>query len=195
MTRELVFCFDFVSPTSYLAWTQIAGVQARTGCDVDWQPVFLGGIMQATGNTPPGAIKAKGRYLGEDMGRFIARYDIPFRFNPAFPFNTRPLLRAAEGYRGTKTFEDLIKFGFHHGWVEPKDLGDEAVLRAALDADGFDVEAVMAAANAQANKDAVKDNTDKAVARGAFGAPTFYVGEAMFFGQDRFDFIEAALTA
>jgi 2-hydroxychromene-2-carboxylate isomerase len=194
MSKSVEFCFDYVSPMSYFGWTRLKEMRARMGFEIQITPVFLGGIMQATGNRPPGAVAAKADFLQLDIGRHCKRYTLPFRFNPDFPMNTRSLLRATIGYLENPDLERLIDLGFHYGWVEPKNLADEVVLREVLAAEGFDPDELMALAAQQDNKDRLLLNTQNAVARGVFGAPTFFVGDAMYFGQDRLDFVEDALT-
>lgn len=195
MAKTLEFFFDFVSPTSYLAYTQLEGVKERTGCDIEFVPMFLGGVMQATGNRPPGTVPEKGRYMGEDMARFCKKYGIPFQFNPNFPMNTLIVLRGLVAHEGNpEAFSKFVETAFHHSWVEPKNLGERTVVKEILDNAGLDGDGFIAASAQDENKEKVKANTARALSKGVFGAPTFFVGEHMFFGQDRFEFIEDALT-
>lgn len=161
MSKSVEFYFDFGSPTSYLAYTQLPGICAETGAELVYRPVLLGGVFQATGNASPIAVPAKGRYTLIDMTRFARRYGVPMKMNPHFPINTLTLMRAATGIqlRQPERFEALL----------------------ALTAE-------------QEVKDALKANTEAAIKRGMFGAPTFFVGNEMFFGQDRLDFVREALA-
>ena len=195
MARTLEFCFDFVSPMSYLAWPRLDDLIQRTGSELRLTPIILGLVMKETGNNPPVLVPAKGKYYATDIARHCQRFGIPFSMNPAFPMDTRRLLTMAEGLRGDPRFEAFIELGFSLVWRDGIDVSDRNSLDDALRAHGYDVAEMSALAEDDAARATLKDNTDKAIARGAFGAPTFFVGDDMFFGQDRFDFIEDALTA
>lgn len=194
MARKLEFFFDVVSPTAYLAWTQLPALVERTGAELEYRPMFLGGVMAATGNRPPGTVGAKGRWMTADLARFAARYGVPYQQNPAFPMNTLPIMRAAITLKDRADFETFLKTIFEAIWVNANDVAQEEVLTQALADGGVDPDAFWAAAKDPANKEALKANTDEAVARGVFGAPSFFVGEELHFGQDRLDFVESALT-
>lgn len=194
MTRKLEFFFDVVSPTSYLAWTQLPGVVARTQTTLDYRPMFLGGVMAATGNRPPGTIEAKGRWMTSDLARFASRYGAPFQRNPTFPMNTLPIMRASTVWKDQPDFEKFLAAVFKAIWVESKAVAEPDVLSDVIASAGFDAEEFWSAANDPANKERLKANTDEAVSRGVFGAPTFFVGDEMHFGQDRLDFVEEALS-
>ncbi|MNM88340.1 2-hydroxychromene-2-carboxylate isomerase [compost metagenome] len=196
MNKSVEFFFDFGSPTSYLAYTQLPQICAETGATLVYRPVLLGGIFQATGNASPIQIPAKGRYMLLDMQRFATRYGVPLKMNPAFPINTLPLMRGAVAVqlRQPQRFDAYVQAVYHAMWVEPRNLGDPAVLGATLTEAGFDPQELLALTGEQEIKDALKANTEEAVRRGAFGAPTMFVGEQMFFGQDRLDFVREALA-
>ncbi|MNZ29528.1 2-hydroxychromene-2-carboxylate isomerase [compost metagenome] len=196
MNKSVEFFFDFGSPTSYLAYTQLPQICAETGATLVYRPVLLGGIFQATGNASPIQIPAKGRYMLLDMQRFATRYGVPLKMNPAFPINTLPLMRGAVAVqlRQPQRFDAYVQAVYHAMWVEPRNLGDPAVLGATLAEAGFDPQELLALTGEQEIKDALKANTEEAVRRGAFGAPTMFVGEQMFFGQDRLDFVREALA-
>lgn len=193
MTRKLEFFFDVVSPTAYLAWTQLPGVIDRTGADLVYRPFFLGGVMAATGNRPPGTVEAKGKWMNADLSRFAARYGVAFERNPTFPMNTLPIMRASIAWKDRADFEEFLATIFKAIWSDQKAVGEEDVLTDVLSVSGMDADMFWSAARDPANKEALKANTDEAVARGVFGAPTFFVGEEMHFGQDRLDFVEEAL--
>ena len=194
-TRAIEFLFDVGSPTSYLAWTQLPALAARTGATVTLVPILLGGVFKATGNLSPAAVPAKGRYMGEDMARFAARYGVPLTMNPFFPINTLALMRAASAERLAGRLGAYLDAVFPALWVEGRNLGDADELAAVLARAGIDAGDLMARASGDAAKDALKTATEQAIARGVFGAPTFLVGDAMFFGQDRLDFVAEAATA
>lgn len=196
MSKSVEFYFDFGSPTSYLAYTQLPKICAETGAALVYRPVLLGGVFQATGNASPIAVPAKGRYTLIDMTRFARRYGVPMKMNPHFPINTLTLMRAATGVqlRQPERFEALLACVFKGMWVDALNLGDPAVLVPLLAEAGFDPQRLLALTAEQEVKDALKANTEAAIKRGMFGAPTFFVGDEMFFGQDRLDFVREALA-
>jgi 2-hydroxychromene-2-carboxylate isomerase len=157
--------------------------------------MLLGGVFQATGNASPIQVPAKGRYTLLDFQRFARRYGVPLEFNPYFPINTLTLMRGAIGLqlRQPERFEAYLDAIFKAMWQDKRNLGDPAVLAATLDAAGFDPQALLALVGDQEVKDALKASTEEAVKRGVFGAPTCFVGNEMFFGQDRLDFVAEAL--
>jgi 2-hydroxychromene-2-carboxylate isomerase len=194
-TRTFEFFFDFGSPNSYLAWTQLPKIAAETGAALVYRPMLLGGVFKATGNASPVTVPAKGRWMAGDMQRWARRYGVPFNFNPAFPINTLTLMRGAVGLQmhQPERFEAYVQAVFTALWEQRKNLGDPAVLAATLSAAGFDTEAFTALVADPEVKAALLAATDEAVARGVFGAPTCFVGAQMFFGQDRLDFVREAL--
>ncbi len=196
MSKSVEYFFDFGSPTSYLAWTQLPKIAAETGAEIVWRPMLLGGVFKATGNASPVTVPAKGRWMNGDIARWAKRYGVPFRFNPYFPINTLTLMRGAAGLqmRRRADFLRYLELAHRSMWETPVNLGDSAVLAATLTAAGFDAEAFTALVADPEVKARLVANTEEAVARGAFGAPTFFVGETMFFGQDRLEFVHEALA-
>lgn len=186
MAGKLEFFYDYVSGYSYLANSHLSTL---AGADIAYRPMFLGAVMRATGNSPPATIEAKGRYLHADIRRWASRYGVDFVFNPKFPQNTIQALRLALVAQKEGSFPDIHQRLFDAMWVEKADLEDPTVLATIIGDAGADVERYSAAISNQAIKDELKANTDEAISRGAFGAPTFYVGDEMYFGNDRFDFI------
>lgn len=197
MSKQTVeFFFDFGSPTTYLAWTQLPRICAAAGATLVYRPMLLGGVFQATGNASPVTIPAKGKYMLTDMARFARRYGVPMRFNPHFPINTLALMRGAVGVqlRWPQRFDDYVRAMFTAMWVEGRNMGDPAIVAETLGQAGFVARALLELTADPAIKEALKKNTEEAVSRGAFGAPTMFVGEQMFFGQDRLDFVKEALA-
>ena len=192
--RRVEFFFDFGSPTTYLAWTQLPKIAADCLAALDWRPMLLGGVFKATGNASPVTVPAKGRWMGEDIRRWAARYGVPFTFNPHFPINTLTLMRGAVGVqlRRPQDFTRYVEAVFRAMWVEPRDLGEAEVLAQTLAAAGFDAGFTDIVADPEV-KAALIANTEEAVRRGVFGAPTMFVGSEMFFGQDRLEFVREAL--
>jgi len=153
-------------------------------------------VFKATGNSSPVTVPAKGRWMGQDIARWARRYGVPFTFNPHFPINTLTLMRGAVGLqmRQPETFGRYVDTVFNAMWVAPRNLGDAAVLATTLGEAGFDTEAFMALVADAEVKAKLVANTEEAVARGVFGAPTCFVSDQMFFGQDRLDFVREAVA-
>jgi len=194
-TRTVEYFFDVGSPTAYLAWTQLPKIAAETGAAIAWRPMLLGGVFKATGNTSPVTVPAKGRWMNEDIARWARRYGVPFAFNPHFPINTLPLMRGATALqmRRPADFLRYLDAVERAMWEAPRNLGDPAVLAATLAEAGFDADELVALTGDPEVKAKLVATTEEAVARGVFGAPTFFVGDAMFFGQDRLEFVREAL--
>jgi 2-hydroxychromene-2-carboxylate isomerase len=193
MTVE--FLFDFGSPNAFLAHKVIPGIEARTGTKFDYVPILLGGVFKLANNRPPmiafGEVKGKLAYEMKETERFIRRHDIAtFRFNPHFPVNTLTLMRMAVAAQQAGMFMPYVEAAFHHMWEAPKKMDDPEVIRAALIESGLDAARLIAAAQTPEVKQQLMANTERAVARGAFGSPTFFVGEEMFFGKDRLGEVE-----
>lgn len=193
MPSKIEFYYDFGSPTAYVAHARLKGIAARTGAAVEHIPMLLGGVFKATGNSAPMTVPAKGRYTSLDLARFIARDGIAFAFNPAFPINTTVLMRLATALRDDANYLRYVDFAFDAMWHVPRNLGLPEEVAAMLTAAGF-AAATLALAETQSVKDRLRAETDAAVARGVFGAPTFFVGDEMWFGQDRLDWVEAAAS-
>lgn len=192
MAKKLEFFYDYVSPYSYLANSQLGRFDQSI---LVYRPMFLGGVMQATGNRPPGTLEVKGNYLRKDIARWAVRYGIEYNRNPKFPLNTLKALRLAVVAQQDGVFDQVHDALFDASFVRQLDLDDDVVLAKIMLAAGFDQEATLARIGEQPVKDEVKANTEEAVSRGAFGAPTFFVGDDLFFGNDRFEFIEESLRA
>lgn len=192
MQPKLEFFFDYVSVYSYLA---DHAVKTLGNADVVYRPMFLGAVMEATGNRPPASVPAKGRYLVKDVYRWVEHYAIPFKFNAIFPQKTLGALRLAVAAQRRGNFDKLHPRLFEAAFITDRDLGSSDTLIDILSAAELNAEELMADAASQSIKDELKANTEEAIDRGAFGAPTFFVGDQMFFGNDRFDFIERALAA
>jgi 2-hydroxychromene-2-carboxylate isomerase len=158
--------------------------------------MLLGGVFQATGNHSPATIPAKGKYIFNDFNRYAKRYCVPFNNNPHFPINTLLLMRGAAGiqHQQLEKFSAYCNAVFQAIWVDALNMNDPATVGAALHKAGFDPQMLMALANDQVTKDALKASTTEAVSRGIFGAPTFFVDDQMYWGQDRLDFVKEALA-
>jgi 2-hydroxychromene-2-carboxylate isomerase len=191
----LEFFFDYGSPYSYIADTQLADLGRRVGCRIEYVPMLLGGVFKATGNSSPAqeSVESKRRYGAVEMQRRVAEYGIRFEANPHFPINTLNLMRHAHAALDLGVFPGFHAAVFPAFWQREKNLGDPDVLASELSAAGLDADALANRAGERKIKDALRERTDEAVARGAFGAPTFFVADEMFFGSDRLGAVEKAL--
>ena len=193
MEQVLEFFFDYGSPFSYLADARLEDVAERTGATIVHRPMLLGAVLKATGNASPMAVAAKGAYMAIELQRWARRYGVPFQANPfAFTSNTLPLMRGAVASQELGVFDAYHRAVFPAVWGSPVDLGNQEVFRDLLQAT-IDVDALLRAIGRQETKDRLRRNTDEAVERGVFGAPTFFVGGEMFWGNDRLDWVEEAL--
>ena len=190
------FFFDVGSPAAYLAWTQLPMICAQANAKLVYKPMLLGGVFQATGNASPMMVPAKGRYMAADLARFAVRYGARFRMNPHFPINTLQPMRAVVGMQlqQPQRFEVFLAAIYNAMWADGVNLNDPAATAAMLVAADFDPPQVFALANDPEVKAALKTNTEEAVSRGVFGAPAVFVGDTLFFGQDRLDFVREALA-
>ncbi len=196
---EIEFIFDVGSPNAYLSHKVLPGICARTGATVAIRPCLLGGIFKATGNQAPmmafGNIRNKMPYEMLETRRFIAAHKLDaFQMNPHFPVNTLMMMRMAAACEidgGLSAYVDAI---CHHMWEAPKKMDDPDVIRAALTESGLDAERLMARAGEADAKAKLMASTEAAVARGAFGIPTFFVGDEMYFGKNTLRDVEDELN-
>jgi 2-hydroxychromene-2-carboxylate isomerase len=193
MPKQVEFFYDFTSPTAYLAWARLPPIIERTGAKLVYRPIFLGGVMQTTGNRPPGTVAAKAKWMSADLQRWARRFDTPFTMNPHFPMMTLMVQRAASEWVARPDFEKYLSAIFKAAWQKQQNIADKETLASIVTDAGFSAADFFAAAESPVNKEKLKATTDEAVARGVFGAPTFFVGDEMHFGQDRLDFVEEAL--
>jgi 2-hydroxychromene-2-carboxylate isomerase len=196
MNKSVEFLIDVGSPYSFLAYHQLPKIAEAQGAEIVWTPVLLGGIFQATGNKSPATVPAKGAYMNVDLQRWAKAFGVRFQMNPDFPINTLPLMRGAVAMqmRGEEEFHRYLRAIFSAMFEKPRNLNLPAEIGAVLTPAGFDPSEFMALIGDQSVKDRLKKNTADAIARGVFGAPTFFVGEEMFWGQDRLAFVEEALS-
>jgi 2-hydroxychromene-2-carboxylate isomerase len=192
------FLFDFGSPNAFLSHRVIPAIEARTGVRFNYVPVLLGGIFKATGNQSPATafahIRNKPEYERLEVERFVSKHGIQgFGYSPFFPVNTLSLMRGAIAARNLRVFDRYVDEMYRHMWVDHKKLDDPAVLAAALTESGFDAARLMAESTSPAVKAELIANTERAVERGAFGSPTFFVDDEMWFGKDRLDEVEQAI--
>jgi 2-hydroxychromene-2-carboxylate isomerase len=195
VTKTVEFYFDVGSPAAYIAWHRLPRICTEALAAIDYRPMLLGGVFQATGNHSPMTIPLKGDYMMTDLERFARRDGTTFRHNPFFPINTLMLMRGALGLqmREPSRMVPYVDSVYRAIWVDGRNMNDPAVVGAVLKDAGFDPQALLALTADPQVKEALKAATQEAVARGVFGAPTFFVDGQMYWGQDRLDFVQEAL--
>ena len=200
VTKTLELIFDFGSPNAYLAYGVLKDIAARTGAEVVLTPCLLGGLFKITGNQAPmtafGGIQGKLAYEALETKRFVAKHKLDrYQFNPHFPVNTLLIMRglvAARRLGVEQAYLDAVMAGM---WERGLKMDDPQVVAAALTEAGLDAEAILAATQEPEVKAELLANTERAAARGAFGIPTFFVGDEMFFGKERLGQVEEELAA
>jgi 2-hydroxychromene-2-carboxylate isomerase len=195
LSSVLEFFYDYGSPYSYIANSQLPGLRERSGCTIVYRPMLLGGVFKATGNRSPAQepVDAKRNYFGTEMRRWVAHYGLPFQSNPHFPVNTLSLMRYAHAAQRAGVFDDFHAAVFPAFWEREKNLGEAEILSSELEAAGLDAAALAEASVDPEIKTALLQTTEEAVDRGVFGAPSFFVDGELYFGSDRLSFVEAAL--
>jgi 2-hydroxychromene-2-carboxylate isomerase len=193
------FLFDVGSPNAFLSHEAIPAIEKRTGVKFEYVPILLGGIFKATNNKSPAetlaGIKNKREFHALETERFLRRFQVkPYTWNPFFPVNTLNLMRATVAAQLEGGFEEYVDAAFHHMWFEPKKMDDPEVALNALAASGLDAVKLFARAQDADVKTRLIENTQKAVERGAFGAPTFFVGTEMFFGKEQLREVEELIS-
>jgi 2-hydroxychromene-2-carboxylate isomerase len=194
------FLFDFGSPNAFLSHEAIPAIEARTGAKFEYLPVLLGGIFKATNNRSPAetlaGVKNKREFHEIETQRFVRRFNVkPYVMNPFFPVNTLHLMRCAIAAQFEGVFEKYVDAAFHHMWAEPKKMDDPAVAQQALGESGLDAAKLFTRAQDADVKGRLIENTQSAVERGAFGSPTFFVGQEMFFGKEQLREVEELIAA
>ena len=197
MAKTFDYYFDFGSLATYLAHTQLDKIKAETGASPIYLPMLLGAVFKATGNASPVSVPAKGKYIFVDFKRFADSYGVPLQINPFFPIITTTLMRMLTGLqmRSDARMHEFMDLIFKAIWVDALNLNDPEVVERVLQEAHFDPSELLQLANDQATKDRLKDVTTKAVESGVFGAPTFFVGDQMFWGQDRIEQLKSALKS
>lgn len=199
VTKTLELIFDFGSPNAYLTLKVLPELLERTGADLIITPCLLGGIFKATGNKAPmiqyAEAPAKLAYENLEMRRFIERHGLTkYRLNPHFPINTLTIMRGAIVAEDEGNLDDYIDAVNRAMWEDGLKMDDADVIATFLTKNGFDGPALLARTQEPGIKATLVANTETAVARGAFGIPTFFVGDDIFFGKDRLGQVEEALA-
>ncbi len=194
------FHFDFGSPNAYLSHLVIPELEKRTGIKVAYQPVLIGGVFKATGNASPAVtlqgIKNKGEYQGIETQRFLKKHNITcYNSNPFFPVNTLQIMRGAVFAQTRDYFEKYVDEVYRHMWSEPKKMDEADVIQAAFDESGLPATEIFDGMQDPAIKQKLIDNTNRSVEMGAFGSPTFFVENEIFFGKDKLVDVEAEIDS
>lgn len=197
MTKSFEFLFDFGGPNSYLAHKMLPDLSARTGAEAIYTPILLGGLFKLTNNQAPlmryAETPAKRNYEMLEFDRFVKAHAIPFQMNPHFPINSLHLMRGAVAAQHLGCFMPYVEAVMAAMWETGANMGDPDIVRATLDEAGLDSAAILAKANDPEVKAELAANTEKAAERGAFGVPTFFVGDDMFWGKERLGQVAEAL--
>lgn len=193
------FLFDFGSPNAFLSHEAIPAIETRIGVKFEYVPILLGGIFKATNNKSPAetlaGIKNKREFQAVETERFLKRFHVqPYVWNPFFPVNTLNLMRAAIAAQLEGVLEQYVEAAFHHMWREPKKMDDPEVAMKAITSSGLDAQKLFTRAQEPDVKARLIKNTEEAVARGAFGSPTFFVGNEMFFGKEQLREVEEMVS-
>jgi 2-hydroxychromene-2-carboxylate isomerase len=190
----LEFHFDLSRPTARLANTQVPRIAKETGATRVRQAMLLGAVLKATGDAGPVSVPANGRWMGVDFARWARCWGVPITFSPHFPITTLTVMRCACGLlrRKLAPFRRYVGAVFHAMWVAPRIPGAPGFLATELAEAGFDAADFMVLVADAAVKADLMARTEASVARGAFAAPTFFVGDQVCFGQDRLDFVRQA---
>ncbi len=193
MSNTIELCFDFGSPTTYLAYHRLKWIKKEYDVEVKLTPVLLGGIFQATSNQSPVMVPLKGAWMNTDLQRYAELYEVSMTFNPHFPINTLYLMRGAIAAEQMGVFDLYVETVFDAMWHEPVNMGDPTIVTEVLSKAGINAEELFSRIEDSKLKAVLKYRTANAIERGVFGCPaTFYKNE-LYFGQDRLFFIERDL--
>ncbi|BBB25801.1 2-hydroxychromene-2-carboxylate isomerase [Amphritea japonica] len=193
MSKTVDFYYDYISLASYFGFMRLTELCRKTGATINYKPMLLGGVFKANGNTSPLTVPAKWEWMKKDFARHAEYYGIPYQLNPHFVFSTVSVMRGAFWALSEGRIEDYNRAMFTAAWADGKDLSSADVISEVLSDAGFDATVVMEAMTHPENKQALIQATEAAVERGVFGAPTLFVDDEIYFGQDRLGWVERAL--
>jgi 2-hydroxychromene-2-carboxylate isomerase len=198
MAKTFEFLFDFGGPNSYLTHKVLPDFCVKTGAEAVYVPILLGGLFKLTNNQAPlfryADTPAKRDYEMLEFDRFVKAHAIPFQMNPHFPINSLLLMRGAVAAQHLDCFMPYVEAVMTAMWEDGANTADPEVVRDVLDKAGLDGAALMAKAEDPEIKAELVANTEKAAARGAFGVPTFFVGDELFWGKERLAQVAAELA-
>ena len=200
MSGKVEFLFDFASPNAYLSYHVLREVAERQRVELVLTPVLLGGLFKLTNNQAPmlafGEVKGKLEYDMLETQRFIDAHGLnKFVFNPHFPINTITLMRGFIASQEMGVVEQYVEANLSAMWEQGLNMGDPEVAAGVWQSAGLDAAGLAEGIQMQPVKDALLQNTQQAADRGAFGVPTFFVGDEMFFGKERIIQIEQMLQS
>ena len=188
MTKTVTFCFDFGSPYSYLAYNYLSVIK-EAGAEIEIKPVLLGAIFKATGNQPPATVQKKGQYMFNDIQRWAEKLDLKFKMNPYFPILTVPHMRGAILAQKNDILEKYMQCMFDSIWVKALNLNDQEILTKVASESGMDPNDFAEGISSDETKDSLRSNTQFAIDKGAFGVPTYFLENEMFWGIDSIKFL------
>jgi 2-hydroxychromene-2-carboxylate isomerase len=194
-TVNVEFLFDFGSPNAYLCHKVIPSIEARTGAVFEYVPILLGGLFKLANNRSPGEafadIPNKQAYNRLELERFVARHGLSrYRFNPFFPVNTLKIMRGACAAQDLGCFARYVEVVYPAMWEDGRNMSDDAVIAATLAEGGLDGEKIITVSQQPEVKARLVQNTQSAHDRGAFGSPSFFIGQELWFGKDRLRDVE-----
>jgi 2-hydroxychromene-2-carboxylate isomerase len=197
---QIEFHFDFGSPNAYLSHLVIPQLEQRTGVSIKYLPVLLGGVFKATNNVSPAVsmqgIKNKGEYAQIETQRFVSKHNITaYNRNPFFPVNTLQIMRGAVYADQNGFLDTYVNEIYHHMWSDPKKMDDPQVMADALTSSGLPTEDILSGIQDPDIKKGLITNTERSVAMGTFGSPTFFVDSEIFFGKDKLDEFESLIKS
>ncbi len=198
MSKPITLYFDFLSPYTYLANTQLKTTLAADIQEIHYIPVPILTVMERVNNSPTTILSpAKGQYAQQDLGRWARRYQVPFSRNPYLgKFGSESLCLVTIAAQQAGCAEECIQALFQAMWIDGVNLGDDEELRRVLNDAGIgDTQQLLDARESETVKQQLQANIEAAVNAGVFGSPSFVVEEQLFFGNDRLDFVKEALVA
>ncbi len=183
------FWFEFASTYSYLAAARVEDAARAAGVELEWRPFLLGPIFgaQRWNDSPFNIYPVKGRYMWRDMERRCDRYGLPFQKPSRFPRNGLLAARIACAGQAEPWCGDFVRAVYRANFADDREISESAVVAALLEGIGQASELLIAAAQTGENKDRLRKQTDAAISLGIFGAPTFVVGNELFWGNDRLE--------
>ena len=188
MTKTVTFCFDFGSPYSYLAYNYLSVIK-EAGAEIEIKPVLLGAIFKATGNQPPATVQKQDQYMFNDIQRWAEKLDLKFKMNPFFPILTVPHMRGAILAQKNDILEKYMQCMFDSIWVKALNLNDQEILTKVASESGMDPNDFAEGISSDETKDSLRSNTQFAIDKGAFGVPTYFLENEMFWGIDSIKFL------
>lgn len=193
MNKNVDFYFDYGSPATYLAWTQIDKIISDANAKLNMIPMLLGGVFKETGNSSPAFIPAKSKWMGKDLKKHAEIYGVDYNSNSFFPINTLNLMRGAIAAQKMNIFEKYSEAVFTGIWVKDINLGDLEIVQDYLNKNEINTDQLFSLVQSDEIKSELIENTKQAVENGVFGAPTFMINNELIFGQDRLEFLRMAL--